>query len=98
MTVGATVGAVKTAAASSRFEDAESLTLPSIGRLEIKVWINPSKTEILSFTIEFVLLLASLACSIIGDEANGRTDVLTWVGRRGGRDDALILNLEFINC
>ena len=90
----ATVGAVKSATGSSSVEDV-AVTLPSTGRLEIRFLINPSKTDILSFTI-VVVLLASPACSIIGDEANGRTGVLTCAGRRGGRDEALILFLEFI--
>ena len=94
--IGAIVGAVKSATGSSSVVDvAVTLTLPSTGRTDIRVLIKPSKTDILSFTI-VISLLASPACSIIGDEADGRTDVLTWAGRRGGREEARILFLEFI--
>ena len=61
---------------------------PWIGRAEMRLCIKFSRTEIL-FTIS--LLLISPACSIIGDEADGRDDALTWVWRRGGRQDDRLL-------
>ena len=55
-----------------------AVTVPSTGRADIKVLMRSSKTEILPFIFSiWLLLLVSPACSIIGDEADGRTDVLT---------------------
>ena len=68
--------------------------MPSIGRAVMRVRMRSSRTEILPFTISIeVLLFISPACSIIGDEVDGRADALTGICRRGGRDEERLLLL-----
>ena len=56
--------------------------------------MRSSRTEILPFTISIeVLLFISPACSIIGDEVDGRADALTGICRRGGREEERLLLL-----
>ena len=54
---------------------AEMVAVPSIGIEGIRDRIRSSKTDNLSLTI--VISFTSPACSKIGDETDGRTDVLT---------------------
>ena len=53
----------------------------------MRTLINASKADIL------LLRLFSSACSMIGDEANGRADALTGICLKGGRDDERLLLL-----
>ena len=53
----------------------------------MRALIKASKAEILP------LIFISPACSIIGDEADGRADALTGICRRGGREDERLLLL-----
>ena len=47
----------------------------------MRTLINASKADIL------LLRLISSACSMIGDEADGRADALTGICLKGGRDE-----------
>ena len=53
----------------------------------MRTLINASKADIL------LLRLFSSACSMIGDEANGRADALTGICLKGGREDETLLLL-----
>ena len=53
----------------------------------MRTLINASKADILP------LRFISSACSMIGDEADGRADALTGICLRGGREDERLLLL-----
>ena len=92
--VGATVSAAGSGSDVLDELVAEMVAVPSIGREGMRDRIRSSKTDNLSFTISILsLLLISPACSIIGDEADGRAEALTGSCLRGGREDERLLLL-----